>query len=234
MSAKDFDSPLNNNPIDNKGGLAGSPADDSILGDGTGSVGGGVAATDQDNADPAFVPVVDVALRKTIADTLGDVILGYGDTLKFNIQIFNQGNVIIDSLVISDYVPDGFAFLPGFNPGWSGSAPTPIYEWGASTNLLPGDSATVCIYLQLIQVGEPTLAKYTNSAEISFASDTSKVDQSANDADSPLNNINDDNAGGQADSPADNYIDGNGTGAIGGNVAATDQDNEDPAAVFPE
>ncbi|MGB2733087.1 MAG: SdrD B-like domain-containing protein, partial [Saprospiraceae bacterium] len=233
MSAKDFDSPLNNNPIDNKGGLAGSPADDSILGDGTGAVGGGVAATDQDNADPAFVPVVDVALRKTIADTLGDVILGYGDTLKFNIQIFNQGNVIIDSLVISDYVPDGFAFLPGFNPGWSGSAPTPIYEWGASTNLLPGDSATVSIYLQLIQVGEPTLAKYTNSAEISFASDTSKVDQSANDADSPLNNINDDNAGGQADSPADNYIDGNGTGAIGGNVAATDQDNEDPAAVFP-
>ncbi|MBK6480870.1 MAG: DUF11 domain-containing protein [Saprospiraceae bacterium] len=233
MSAKDFDSPLNNNPIDNKGGLAGSPADDSILGDGTGAVGGGVAATDQDNADPAFVPVVDVALRKTIADTLGDVILGYGDTLKFNIQIFNQGNVIVDSLVISDYVPDGFAFLPGFNPGWSGSAPTPIYEWGASTNLLPGDSATVCIYLQLIQVGEPTLAKYTNSAEISFASDTSKVDQSANDADSPLNNINDDNAGGQADSPADNYIDGNGTGAIGGNVAATDQDNEDPAAVFP-
>ncbi|MBK8780109.1 MAG: hypothetical protein IPO25_22905 [Saprospiraceae bacterium] len=95
-----------------------------------------MAPTDQDNADPAFVQVFDVALRKVIADTLGDAILAYGDTIKFDIHVFNQGNVIIDSFVVTDYIPEGFEYLPGFNPGWSGSAPTPIYEWGTATRFI--------------------------------------------------------------------------------------------------
>ncbi|MBK8780108.1 MAG: hypothetical protein IPO25_22900 [Saprospiraceae bacterium] len=87
--------------------------------------------------------------------------------------------------------------------------------------------------MQLIQVGEPTLAKYTNNSEVSYAADTSGNDQSAYDADSPLNGIDNDNPGGQPATPADDNVAGDGTGTIGDGIAATDQDNHDPASLFP-
>ncbi|HNR08518.1 MAG TPA: SdrD B-like domain-containing protein, partial [Saprospiraceae bacterium] len=233
VSLLDIDSDLDNNPGNNAGGRPLSDADNYIDGDGTGVIGDGVDTTDQDNHDPALVSVVDVALRKIAADTLGDASLAFGDTIRFDIQIFNQGNVVIDSLTITDYIPEGFAYLPLFNPGWSGSYPSPQYGWGTSDDLLPGESDTISIYLQIVSVGEPNLAKYTNYAEISFASDTLGVNQSSNDSDSPLNTLDDDNAGGQPLSPADDYIDGNGSGAIGDGVDSTDQDNHDPASVYP-
>ncbi|MBK8775905.1 MAG: hypothetical protein IPO25_00260 [Saprospiraceae bacterium] len=43
------------------GGQPGSPADDFVLGTGTGAIGDGVAATDVDHADPAQITIVDVA-----------------------------------------------------------------------------------------------------------------------------------------------------------------------------
>jgi len=233
VSLLDFDSELNTIASDNAGGQPESPADNYIDGDGSGVIGDGVAATDQDNHDPALVNVFDLALRKVVGDTLGNNTLEYGDTIRFDIQIFNQANTTADSIVITDYIPAGFAFIPGLNPGWGGSLPNATYQWGAADDLLPGESDTISIYLRLLAVGEPTLVEYTNYAEISFASDTTGADRSNTDADSPLNGIETDNPGGQPLSPADDYIDGDGTGVIGDGVATTDQDNHDPAGLFP-
>ncbi|MBK8780107.1 MAG: hypothetical protein IPO25_22895 [Saprospiraceae bacterium] len=109
-----MDSPWNNDPNDNNGGQPGSPADDEVGGDGTGMVGDGVAPTDQDNHDPLLVEISDLALRKTIADTLGDAILNFGDTIKFAIQIFNQGNTPVDSIIVTDSLYTGFVCHRGF------------------------------------------------------------------------------------------------------------------------
>ena len=111
VSSQDIDSPLNDNYGDNGGGNPGSPADDAVTGNGTGAPGTSVPGTDQDNADPAQLNIVDVALRKTVADTLGNAVLEYGDTIKFAIKVFNQGSVSIDSLVINDTIPNGYTFV---------------------------------------------------------------------------------------------------------------------------
>ncbi|MBK6815813.1 MAG: hypothetical protein IPG82_10250 [Saprospiraceae bacterium] len=59
VSSQDIDSPLNDNYGDNGGGNPGSPADDAVTGNGTGAPGTSVPGTDQDNADPAQLNIVD-------------------------------------------------------------------------------------------------------------------------------------------------------------------------------
>src|SRR5690606_21454554 len=70
-----------------------------------------------------------------------------------------------------------------------------------------------------------------NVAEISAAQDTTGADRE--DIDGVFDQIKDNDAGGQPDSPADNYVDGDGTGSPGDGVAATDEDNSDPAKILP-
>ncbi|MBK8780130.1 MAG: DUF11 domain-containing protein [Saprospiraceae bacterium] len=136
---------------------SGGPADDAVTGNGTGAPGTSVPGTDQDNADPAQLNIVDVALRKTVADTLGNAVLEYGDTIKFAIKVFNQGSVSIDSLVINDTIPNGYTFVTpsgAINQGWVLSGNEANYTWGRTPmdTLLSGDSATVCIWLDLLQL----------------------------------------------------------------------------------
>ena len=64
-------------------------------------------STDEDDADPAFVPFHDVALQKTTDATNVDI----GDLVTFNIRVYNQGNLPLDSLKITDYVPVGLSFV---------------------------------------------------------------------------------------------------------------------------
>ena len=174
VSSQDIDSPLNDNYGDNGGGNPGSPADDAVTGNGTGAPGTSVPGTDQDNADPAQLNIVDVALRKTVADTLGNAVLEYGDTIKFAIKVFNQGSVPIDSLLINDTIPNGYTFVTpsgAINQGWVFSGNEANYTWGRTPmdTLLSGDSATVCIWLRLTSVAAGMKADYTNRAEISKA-----------------------------------------------------------------
>ncbi|GAB2558381.1 SdrD B-like domain-containing protein [Spirosoma areae] len=53
----DVDSSPDNNPGNDSGGTPNSPADDTITGSGTGTVGGTSAAGDEDDADPAVITV---------------------------------------------------------------------------------------------------------------------------------------------------------------------------------
>ncbi|MBK6815812.1 MAG: DUF11 domain-containing protein [Saprospiraceae bacterium] len=236
VSNQDIDGILNSNYGDNPGGQPGSPADDFVLGTGTGVIGDGVAATDVDHADPAQITIVDVAMRKTIADTLGNAVLEYGDTIKFAIKIFNQGSLPIDSLVINDSIPNGYTFVTpsgAINQGWVLSVNEANYTWGRTPmdTLESGDSAIVCIWLQVNSVAAGMSADYTNRAEISKAYGLGGVDVSSQDIDSPLNDNYGDNGGGNPGSPSDDSVTGNGTGAPGSGVAGTDQDNADPAEI---
>ncbi len=243
-NVNDIDSPLDDDPNNNVGGQPESPADDEENGDGTAMGPDGVDSTDQDNADPVLFRVVDLALCHQIDTTgtessltfttdLND--LNYGDTLKFRIKLFNQGNVPVDSLSVTNYLPAGLVFIDdvgmgGLNEGWNGvDAMNPVYSWHGTT-LSQNESDTICIYTVLAQVLTPDMDSWTSHAEISSAGDTSGTMVSNADFDYPLNNNPADNVGGRLNSPADDYLLGDGSATIPDGVDSTDQDSEDPAA----
>ncbi|MBK9678143.1 MAG: DUF11 domain-containing protein [Saprospiraceae bacterium] len=204
----------------------GSPADDYVEGNGTGMIGDGIAATDQDNHDPLLVEVADLALRKSISDTLGDASLNYGDTIKYAIQIFNQGNIPVDSFIVTDSLYTGLSFVTGaLNSGWTPSGSVATYNWGAGDTLYPGESVTVFIYVRVL----PSLSQiYTNVAEISSFFDI--YGDPLKDADSWPDTILTNDGGGNPGKGSDDAIDGIGTGMPGDTLAATDEDDEDPAS----
>ena len=174
QSANDIDSPLNNNPNDNAGGQEGSPADDHINGNGTGAIGGGTAATDQDNHDPAFLNIFDLALKKTIdTGSISDNgVYGIGTNITFNIAVTNQGTDTATNIEITDYLPCGLSFfLAPANPGWTRTGSLATYT--APGPLAPGQSLIVPIILQISPADScsPDPLDYVNVAEISEAMD---------------------------------------------------------------
>ena len=218
----DVDSTPDSTPGNDPGGLIGSPADNYLNGDGTGTVGSGVAASDEDDQDPATVRIVDLALKKEIV-TAGPY--SYGQPITFRITIVNQGNETATSIAVSDYVPAGFSFAP--NNGWSGTAP--LISRTIAGPLNPGFSTSFDLVLTLQQSTAPNA--WLNVAEISAFNDVNGYAIGMFDIDSEPDQSPNNDAGGLAESPADNYLDGNGTGPIGGGVAATDEDDQDPALV---
>ncbi|MEP7268932.1 MAG: SdrD B-like domain-containing protein [Saprospiraceae bacterium] len=238
VSAFDIDSKPDTNPNNDGGGLVNSPADDYINGNGTSTMRDTARLTDEDDHDGALIGMFDLALIKLI-DTLGTNAVGTnlngitnGDTIKYKIIIENQGNIATDSQTISDYIPAGLSFIPGsLNPGWTGSAP--LINYKNIQTLRQFDRDTICVYLKVIHVLGASISDsaWTNRAEISKGIDTAGVDQSANDADYPLNSNPNDNVGGIVDSPADNFLGGDGTATMRDIDPATDQDNEDPAFI---
>ena len=188
VSDEDVDSPLDDNYGNNGGGQPESPADDYTEGDGTGVPGDGVSTTDQDNADGALLEIVDLALKKLIVDTLGDAKLEFGDTIKFAIQLLNQGGIPIDSMVIIDSIPNGYSFVPGsLHAGRTLLGNEAFYNWGAGDTLVRNESDTICIYLRIYKVLYGP-SDYTNKAAIAQAFDTNGDDVSNDDIDRPLDN----------------------------------------------
>ncbi|MBK8625479.1 MAG: hypothetical protein IPN86_07940 [Saprospiraceae bacterium] len=60
---------------------------------------------DEDDHDPAGPSFCDVALRKTTTAT-GP--FSYGQIVKFDIQVLNQGNLPVRNVRVNDYIPTGF------------------------------------------------------------------------------------------------------------------------------
>ncbi|MBK9743572.1 MAG: DUF11 domain-containing protein [Saprospiraceae bacterium] len=199
----DVDSTPDSTPGNDPGGLIGSPADNYLNGDGTGTVGSGVAASDEDDQDPATVRIVDLALKKEIV-TAGPY--SYGQPITFRITIVNQGNETATSIAVSDYVPAGFSFAP--NNGWSGTAP--LISRTIAGPLNPGFSTSFDLVLTLQQSTAPNA--WLNVAEISAFNDVNGYAIGMFDIDSEPDQSPNNDAGGLAESPADNYLDGNGTG----------------------
>jgi uncharacterized repeat protein (TIGR01451 family) len=209
----DIDSTPDTNVGNDAGGVVGTATDDILTGDGI---------VDEDDHDPATVRIVDLALIKEII-TAGPY--NYNQPITFRITVTNQGNETASSIVVSDYVPAGFSFVP--NNGWAGASP--LITRTITGPLAPGASTTVDLVLTL----QPSAASnaWLNVAEISSFNDTAGNAIGMFDIDSDPDQSPNNDAGGLVNSPADNYLNGNGTGAPGSGVAATDEDDQDPALV---
>ena len=228
----DGDSTPNNDPTDDAGGEPGSPSDDATDGDGTGVPGDENPTTDEDDSDPAFVNIFDLALTKALSAGQSPYV-GAGDNVSYDIVVTNQGTVDAYNVLVNDYVPAGMNFDATLNAGWNADSDgdgNP--DWTIAGPMTPGNTMTLTIVLTVNDPFTGTAADLVNVAEISEADDnTDPSDTPPTDADSTPDNDPTNDPGGEPDSPSDGSTDGNGTGNPGDEDATTDEDDSDPATV---
>ncbi len=163
------------------------------------------AGGDEDDHDPETIDVeiYDLALRKVITD---DRFYEAGDTVTFDITVFNQGNVASGAVTIVDYGIDNLNFLNSNEPLWASSGNLFMTNLA---NIAAGDSVTVSISFQI----SPDFpgGSLVNWAEIAV--------DSGDDVDSEEDTTNDDTSD-------DDVIDEDGL-----NVPGDDEDDHDPAVV---
>jgi len=91
----------------------------------------------------------------------------YGDLLEFTITVYNQGNMSVTDVVVTDYLPAGFSFDVGDNMGWATSGAN--LEYTLAGPLAPGASEAIPLFLTLEQaLGDDA---WYNEAEISSFAD---------------------------------------------------------------
>jgi len=173
---------------------------------GTG-VNSGTMVDDNDPTTVIVVPVpenFDLALRKTLSDqTPGP--FSAGDTVRFNIQVINQGDVVATNTQVTDYIPEGLTFVPG--NGWIVGPNNTVTQ--VISNIAAGSNISLPI---VFTIDAGVTGSITNLAEISR--------DSGDDCDStPDNNPNNDGT------PNDNAV---GTGCNPGG----DEDDHDPETII--
>ena len=147
LGLTDFDSPTDNDNTNDAGGEPESPADNYIDGDGTGAVGDGVAATDEDDHDPVRIEIIqtfDLALRKTLNIDETTLPLYPGDDVVFDIEIFNQGTIPATNIEVTEYVPDGLVLVDNSWQLFNG-----LYRTHINGPLAPGDSMTIQVRMRV-------------------------------------------------------------------------------------
>ncbi len=229
----DSDSTPDNVDGNDAGGTPGGPDDDFTGGDGTGTPGDSTAATDEDDEDPAFVTIFDLALTKSLS--VGqEPFAAPGDTVSFDIEVFNQGTVPAYNTLVNDYLPAGYVFDAALNPAWSadsdGEGNPDITIAGP---VAPGTSTVVALQVIILNpfTANPQ-TDLTNIAEISaIDDDTDPNNNPPIDYDSTPDIDPANDAGGTPDGPDDDFVDGDGTGMPLDSIAATDEDDSDPAYV---
>ncbi len=213
----DFDGTFDMNPTDDMGGQPNTPTDDHIADDGKDGNQDGI--TDEDDHDVARVPVWDLALIKKV-NTAGPY--QYGQTIRFDVIAYNQGNYVMDQVTLVDYLPQGYGFTPGgLNTGWTqvGNMLTYVHNG----NMVKGDSVIVPLYLKILQTNGGR-THWTNRAEIKTATDTTGV-TNVLDADGSTPNMNpdDDKQPGCGEADDDNKY--------GNAKNGEDEDDQDPACI---
>ena len=211
LNQPDVDSTPDQDNTNDAGGQPNSPADDAVNGDGTGTPGDGVPATDEDDHDPAQIDVdqtFDLALRKT---TISSGPYMQGSTIVYQIEVINQGSLDATNVEISDYISTGLNLT---DAAWSqsGNIATRTIAGPIAAN---GGVATVTITFQVDATFQGT--SVVNYAEISDAENT--LNQPDVDSTPDQDNTND--AGGQPNSPADDAVNGDGSGTPGDGVPST-------------
>lgn len=264
IQAFDNDSDPNNEPPtdedstpdDNFGNDSGNDplnaANDATDGDGSGAPGDDDAMTDEDDSDPALVPVFDLALVKFLDPVSINPTGSYppGTDVIFYIDVCNQGTDTVTNVIIKDYLPCGLdasgPINEGLNPGWShtggptGDGTVNDSVFYTITTALP---PTACLQIPIIlrrrfdsdvagicgsAPGEAPPGDFlTNVAEIRRFEDLEG--NTPVDFDSTPDGDEDNDGGGRVNDATDNIRDGDGTGAPGSNDPATDEDDHDAA-----
>ena len=247
VSDEDIDSQADRDPDNDAGGAVATPSDGAIDGDGTGMPGDLDAATDEDDADVARIPIIDAALVKNVSvASLGpDGMPDFGETLEFVITLTNQGSVNISNPTIFDNIPCAFtaedatgSLLPqNVNLGWTGTDETGLRN-RLAVQVLPGDAVTVSVFATLINPigGRPGCdgtqdMPYVNSSEIASLEDGAG-NILEEDFDSNFDEDDDqEDGGGMIYEVTDGVVGGDGTGVFPSNDPLTDDDDQDVASV---
>jgi len=140
----------------------------------------GIGIIDEDNHDVEMLQVYDLALKKELI-TPGPY--SEGQELDFRIRVYNQGNIVIEDLILEDFVPEGYGYDPIVNAplGWTNSYTTLV---GGVPTLFPDtlnvmediflateDSIDIFIKLTL-ELDATDISEWYNYAHIWVATDT--------------------------------------------------------------
>jgi len=198
-STDDIDSTPDDDNDNDNGGVPRSDSDDEIHDDGS---------FDEDDHDPAYIEIFDLAIRKRYAGTQP---LKPGESLEYSICIFNQGSISAFNVSIHDYLPPSMILDPTNPNGW-----TMINDSLVTTVIPgpigPGDSLCVGIFIQVLPSID--LSDVRNFAEITGSEDSTGTDMIDFDSDPDDDPTNDGNV-------TDDEIDN-------GNNDEDDHDGEDP------
>ncbi|HHH53741.1 MAG TPA: DUF11 domain-containing protein, partial [Bacteroidetes bacterium] len=180
----DVDGTFDEDYSNDAGGKPGSAADDAIDGDGTGAIGGTDPATDEDNQDPGYARIFDLALTKTTDET---TLVNYGDLFTFHFTIYNQGTVPVRDVLLKDYIPAGYQFNAADNAGLGWNMVGGVLENTLPFQIEPGNSTTVDLNLTMLDVVSDH-TDYINYAEIAAANDQNQTAlNDYDDSDSEMN-----------------------------------------------
>lgn len=216
LVADDSDSDMNSNTTNERNEKTGSVNDDNIWSTGAGGF--------QDDFDPGMAYFNDLALKQTVF-TSGPY--HAGDEIKFSVKVYNQGGIVVRDVDLIDYIPDGYEFALTSFPVWQHDSNNNQASARIDEVLLPGDSIEKFIFLRILPVNNK-FDSYVNFAEITGLKDKNFNIINA-DIDSKMDIVPDNDGGGLYRSASDDYVLGDGTGAHLSAVAATDEDDSDPA-----
>ncbi len=136
-----------------------------------------ISGTQVTDEDPSVVivesGVYDLALRKTLSNTTPGP-FEVGDSVTFDIEVFNQGNIDASNIEVTDYIPTGLTLAAG--NGWTASGSTAVRT---ITSIVAGWSQLVTISFTIDANASNSLINY---AEISA--------DDGNDCDSTPDSIN--------------------------------------------
>lgn len=226
--AVDIDSNFDQYPDNDAGGVANSPNDNYISGNGTGNYGDSIAETDEDDHDPVLVKIADEIFDLALASYIPSQYFPLVVCRDFNVRncVYNMGTTVAKNIEITNYIPDGFSLSENDENGWK------LDENGNAVNYIDGPfypCGGVALEIKLTPATELLPGEYFNVAEISKAYNEQGI---ANlDIDSRADNIPNNDAGGNPKSRNDNYILGDGTGEYNDIEISTDEDDHDPAAI---
>lgn len=158
------------------------------------------------------MPLVDLALLNKTSNTAP---VKLNEIVQFNMEIYNQGNVAVNSIDLVNYIPSGFQFEQVLNPSWTLNGTKALLK--LNEIILPGQSKTVSIALRL---KSRDLTNLIDVAEIAAMYDASGV--SLKDYDSTPDQIQGNDVGGVLYASTDNMILDDGS---------IDEDDQDPASI---
>ena len=167
----DIDSTPDSNPNND-----GTPKDDVINEDHKNNPGQDEDDSDYEDITVSPKPVFDLGLRKVLPSGSKNPTVAPGDTVTFNVVVYNQGNVDATNVRLVDYIPAGLTLA---DANWTASGSnatlnTPIASLAAGTST----TRDISFIVNLDFSGSITnnTGSITNTAEISAATGGTDVD----------------------------------------------------------
>ncbi|MFT6782843.1 MAG: putative repeat protein (TIGR01451 family) [Saprospiraceae bacterium] len=168
---------------------------------------------DEDDHDPATPNIFDLAVRIKLAD---DKYYYGGDLVKFDIELFNQGNTAAAFIKLANYYPNQLKFNKELNPDWSEEEDILVLK---DENILAaGESRDYAIFFNIEESN--TLEEIVDFVEIMEARPVGSAESC--DFDSTPDGNPDNDTGGEIYTSTDNMIDEHGE---------IDEDDHDPVVV---